>query len=388
MLRTIAFIFIMIVSISSARAQATLNNPALDSLVAACSRSYSSSYALWVDGEEVLSWSKEPGTPLPSYSILKSIASLAIGRLVTDGVLDSIDTTVYRFFPEWKQGYKKLITIRHLLNHTSGIESYESTSSDWEDADNLLQVALCTDLVSPAGTSFYYNNKASLLLLGVIGQISGMKPDRYIEEKIFAPLDIKDYSWEYDSAGNTKGLSTTSEELLKIGRLVLDKGVWNGEQMISEEWIAESLRPGQPYALNCGLLWWIIPEHTEYIVDDLFLEELTQAGIRSELIEKFRQLEGRYTDVNISPEKLSEVFGESWMEYLDEEFYPDFPARSRREYSEKILGYKAEGWLGQYIIIYPEKRIVATRMVEHSGGYLPIRDELRDFEEYVYRVVQ
>ena len=260
--------------------------------------------------------------------------------------------------------------------------------SDWEDARDIVQVALCTDLVSLPGDYFNYNNKASILLLGLIGRASGVEPNKYIEQKIFAPLGITNFEWDFDDAKNVRGLSTTSSELVKIGQLVLDKGVWKGERIVSEEWLDQSLKPAQPYVLNCGLLWWIIPERTEYIVDDTFIEELKGADIPQELIDKFELLRGRYTEVNISNDKLEEVFGKNWEAFLQEEFYPYFPARSRREYSSEVIGYKAEGWLGQYIVIYPEKHIVAARMVENSETYRSGTDEMRDFEKYVYNVVQ
>ncbi len=378
-----------ILVICSAEAQTGLDQPALDSLIAACSDSHSANYALWLDGKPVLSRTDSTTAPLlPCYSVLKSVASLAVGRLMTDGLIRSIDEPVYTFYPEWKQGYRKLITIRHLLNHTSGIESRESTTEDWTEAPDLVQVALCTDLVSPPGEYFNYNNKALFLLLDLIGRASGMRPDKYIGEKIFAPLGITNYRWDYDDKGNTKGLLTTSQELVKIGQLVLDKGMWEGERIISEEWIDLSLQPGQPYVANCGLLWWIIPERTDYIVDDTFIDELRGAGIEETLIDKFELLRGRYTEVNIPEDKLAEVFGKDWAEYLEREFYPYFPARSRREYSPEVIGYKAEGWLGQYIVIYPEKRLVAARMVEYSEDYTSSTDEMREFEKYVRRVVE
>lgn len=380
---------LIVLAACPAYAQTTINQAALDSLAAACKASNSSSYAVWVDGKPVVSWTADNAPELVEcHSVLKSIASLAIGKLITDGKLDSVDTPVYTFFPEWKQGYRKAITIRHLLNHTSGIEFQEATMADWQDASDKVQIALCADLVSLPGDYFSYNNKAFMLLLGVLGRASGIPTHTYIEENIFAPLEISNYQWTFDKVGNTTGLATTSDELVKIGQLLLSEGQWNGTQLIAKEWVALSLQQGQPYVENCGLMWWRIPESTEYIVDDRFLAELEQAGIPELLREKFELLRGTYKDVNIPSEKLAAVFGENWQQYLDKEFYPYFPARSRREYSKNILGYKAEGWLGQYIVVYPNKRIVAARMVQNSNRYNAATDEMRPFEDYVFKVVE
>lgn len=369
--------------------QLTVDQAALDSLVQACEVSHSASFAVWKDGRPLLSRTTPEGqNPLPCHSVLKSIASLAVGKLIADGKLDSVDTPVHMLYPEWNQGFRKSITIRHLLNHTSGLYYTEQIPQDWQPPADQVQFALCADLVSLPGDHFNYNNKAFMLLLGVIGRAAGTDTHRYIEQSILKPLGISDYVWEFDDAGNTVGLSTTSDELVKVGQLVLDRGMWEGRRIVPEGWIDLSMQPGQPYAENCGLMWWRIPENTLYIVDDAFLDELRQAGIPEALLEQFELLRGTYRNVNISEEKLAATFGENWREFLDAEFYPYFPARSRREYSENILGYKAEGWLGQYIVIYPEKGLVAVRMVENTEDYDAVTDEMRDFEKYVFNVVK
>lgn len=369
--------------------QRSVDQSALDSLAQACELSHSASFTVWKDGRPLLSHATTEGeAPLPCYSVLKSIASLAVGKLIADGQLDSVETPVYILYPEWNQGFRKSITVRHLLNHTSGLYYTEQIPEGWQPPADQVQFALCADLVSLPGDHFNYNNKAFMLLLGVIGRAAGTDTHRYIEQSILEPLGITNYTWEFDSVGNTVGLATTSEELVKVGQLVLNRGMWNGKQIIPEDWIDLSMQPGQPYAENCGLMWWRLPENTLYIVDDIFLDELRQAGIPDALLDKFESLRGTYRNVNISEEKLAATFGENWQDFLAKEFYPYFPARSRREYSKNILGYKAEGWLGQYIVIYPEKGLVAARMVKNTDDYDAATDEMRDFEKYVYNVVK
>ncbi len=99
----------------------------------------------------------------------------------------------------------------------------------------MVQIALQADLVSLPGDYFNYNNKAFMLLLGVLGRASGMPTHTYIEENIFAPLEINNYQWTFDKAGNTTGLATTSDELVKIGQLLLNEGQWDGTQLIVKE---------------------------------------------------------------------------------------------------------------------------------------------------------
>lgn len=384
----IALLLILFASTLPAQSQ-NIDRAALNDLEKACTDSHSSSYVVLQNGTPVVSFiAPEAPKRIGCHSVLKSIASLAVGKLIAEGAIDSLDTPVYAFFPEWKQGYRKGITIRHLLNHTSGLLFSESTMDEWSDAPDYLQVALCADLVSLPGDHFNYNNKAFMLLLGLIGRAATMPTHQYFETALFRPLGISNYEWTFDQAGNTTGLMTSADELARIGQLVLEKGMWNGRRLIPAEWIDLSFEPGQPYVANCGLMWWRIPERTTYIVDDAFLGELRQAELPEELIRKFEALKGTYTDVNIDPERLAAVFGHDWQGYLDREFYPYFPARSRREYSAEVIGYKAEGWLGQYIVIVPEKGLVAVRMIDNTEDYAAATDEFRDFERYVYRLVR
>ena len=83
-------------------------------------------------------------------SATKSIVSLAIGRLIDSGKITSLDQPVSDFYPEWKQGRKKLITVRHLLNHTSGIQNPPITTEIYASPD-FVQLALAAELCRRAG---------------------------------------------------------------------------------------------------------------------------------------------------------------------------------------------------------------------------------------------
>ena len=120
----------------------------------------------------------------------------------------------------------------------------------------------------------------------------------------------------------------------------------------------------------------------------LFSKTLENVNLYStEIIAKFEAMKGTYINVNIPSEKLINAFGTDWQVYLNKEFYPFFPVRSRRKYSEKIIGIKAEGWIGQAIVIIPEKHLVATRMIKLSDKYQQGKDELLDFADLVNKVV-
>ncbi len=369
---------------TNAPAQETVDQAALQQLVKACEESHSTGLSIWVDGKPYKNYNFGHDTQqVAAYSAAKSLISLTIGKLITDYKLASIDTPVWRFYPEWKQGLKKTITIRHLLNHTSALEYHDDDPDGWETPD-VIKYALSASLTDTPGHSFWYNDNAVHLLHGIIQKITGMPMDRYITASIFKPMGIVDYSWSHDKAGNPEGLNIAPAELVKIGQLVLNKGKWNGKQLVDAQWLDASLAQGQPFVPNCGLLWWRIPDKIIYTVDDTLLTAFKMAGVNEQFIAKFAQLKGSYENENIPVSKLVAVFGADWLAVLNKELYPYFPTRSRWHLSSNYIGYKAEGWLGQYVIIYPGKNIVACRMIKQ--GDTNSNTEMRDFEKYVYRL--
>jgi CubicO group peptidase (beta-lactamase class C family) len=385
----VLFVAILLLSlpVKNVVGQDRIDQKALNELVEACKRTHSTGLAIWYQGKSFKTYSFDSSNNMAgSYSAHKSLINLAIGKLVTDGQLQSIDSPVYRFFPEWKQGLKKNITIRHLLNHTSGLE-YDQNDPDGWDRPELIQYALATSVVDTPGTRFLYNDRAVDILRGIIKKVTGKTMDQYIKEKFFIPLEIKNYNWVYDSAATPINLIINPAEFVKIGQLTLNSGQWNGKQVVSEGWIKESIAQAQPFVANCGLLWWRIPEKITYIVDEQLMQEFRNAGVSLGFIEQFRKLKGVYENVNITEEKLVAVFGNNWKGILNKELYPYYPRRAKWKMSDNYIGYKAEGWLGQYIVVYPGKQLVACRMIRQGKDYDPSRDEFTDFEKYVYSLI-
>lgn len=195
--------------------------------------------------------------PIETFSVTKSLVSLAVGFLVDEGKLSSLDTPVHRWFPEWRTGTKSRITVRHLLNHTSGL----GTEYAHFPPVDLIEDALATDLVFEPGSDFEYNNRATHLLSGVVARIAGMRTDLYLREKLFQPLGITRYGWLRDQAGNaygSMGFQAHARDLAKIGELLLNRGKWNGRRLLSESWLRLSFAPSQDFEPHCGLLWWLI----------------------------------------------------------------------------------------------------------------------------------
>jgi CubicO group peptidase (beta-lactamase class C family) len=135
------------------------------------------------------------------------VVSLAVGLLLDEGRIKSLDQPVSDFYPEWRQGAKRRITIRHLLTHTSGLQNAQHTSEEIYPSGDFVQLALAAELTSEPGTAGAYNNKAVNLLAGVVEQASGQKLDAYLRERLFTPLGIVAFEWSRDDAGNPHAMS-------------------------------------------------------------------------------------------------------------------------------------------------------------------------------------
>ena len=175
-----------------------------------------------------------------TFSACKSITSLAIGMLIDDGAL-SLTTRVVDLFPDkitavGKLRYKDL-TVKHLLTMTSGAvlnEASSMTETDWVKA-------FFADVpTSKPGREFRYNSLNTYMLSAIVKRVSGQGLCEFLEPRLFAPLGITDYYWETCQEGIEKGgwgLYIGSEDLAKIGQLVLNGGEWNGQRLISEKWL-------------------------------------------------------------------------------------------------------------------------------------------------------
>ena len=193
----------------------------------------------------------------------KFIVNLIVGRLLSTGVIKSLDTPVASYLPEWKQGQKKDITIRHLLDQTSGLEEERT----FVRSNDQLKLALEADILTEPGEVGRYNNAACNVLSAIISSASGKDPEAYMRERVWKRIGMDQTWWRRDAAGNVitdAGIQTTARELARFGLLHLNQGTWKGERILSEEWIEaathertrlaiQGFGEGAPY----GLLWWL-----------------------------------------------------------------------------------------------------------------------------------
>jgi CubicO group peptidase (beta-lactamase class C family) len=207
----------------------------------------------------------------PSYSVAKSFLSALIGIAVDEGYIDSIDDFAYKYFIEWQtEGIdqrKKLITVRHLLQMSSGIlwnEDYNNETNSivqMAESGDFLTFMLNQPMESNPGTFWEYNTGNSALLSGLIQRTTGMNAFQYGMIKMFQTIGIPGIEWGEDDAGLTIGgwgINATLREYAKFGYLFLRNGLWENEQIVPEEWVTISTTPISSNIQYYCLHWWKI----------------------------------------------------------------------------------------------------------------------------------
>lgn len=322
--------------------------------------------------------------PIEAMSATKSIVNLAVCRVIDMGKIKALDQPVCDFYSEWKQGRKRLITVRHLLNHTSGLQNNPIATEIYASAD-FVQFALAADVSDDPGSRFAYNNKAVNLLAGVVERASGMRMDLFIGKEIFEPLGIRNFGWTLDKAGNPHamaGLQIGAIDLAKIGQMMLDERAWQGKQILSKEWVRRSVEPGQPFQPTCGLLWWLISGPMRLAVDDAVVKHFKVRGMTARSLEKLDSLKGKPFEreafwMALGPIVREDEVLKAKLKELNKDLPPLKPIVGGPN-----SGYEAQGYLGQFLIVMPRHRLVAVRQRRYRDGTNPedMKTTFGDFE--------
>lgn len=207
------------------------------------------------------------------HSVGKSITSACVGIAVDQGFIESIDQSIFDYLPDYDHlntAGKNEITIEHLLTMSAGLAwdewgtSYANENNDvinlWVDCEDPIACILAKPLVSQPGTAFTYSGGNIILLGEIIRNATGLDIEAFSWQYLFDPLDITTPPWQWINqtgvvftAGDQR---LTPREMLKIGVMYLDGGVWSGQRILSEGWVENSANPfGGPgnQWLNSGL---------------------------------------------------------------------------------------------------------------------------------------
>ncbi|MBW2367270.1 MAG: serine hydrolase [Deltaproteobacteria bacterium] len=187
-------------------------------------------------------------------SATKSLTSALIGIAINKGFIQSVDQPIFELLPEYSDLFteeKKRITLRHLLEMSSGLEwrdwrtvenpdsSFDEINASSDSVAYILNQALLTE----PGDVFFYNTGSSHLLSAILRFRTGTSTLEFAGEHLFEPLGITDYMWEDLPPGVHKGgwgLSLRPLDMAKFGELFLNKGRWEDVQLISRDWVEKS----------------------------------------------------------------------------------------------------------------------------------------------------
>ncbi len=208
-------------------------------------------------------------------SVTKSITSLLLGIAIDQGFIESVNDPISKYVkhPVPKKNLdqrKEAITIRHLLTMSTGLDcnDWDKHSKGQEDRvyrkKDWLQYFLDLPVVHEPGTVSNYCTMGQVFATEIIHQSSGMTIDRFAERYLFGPLGSTNVRWGHTSGKevipSAQRLYMTSRDMAKIGQLILNKGMWNGQPLVSEAWIATSTTAKTKIAaVDYGFLWWNLP---------------------------------------------------------------------------------------------------------------------------------
>lgn len=255
-----------------------------------------------------------------SFSMAKPFVSTLIGIAIDEGKIKSENDFIIDYLPEFKDkiGWKK-ITIKNLLQHTSGIRFTDSELDPASDnaefywGDNLRKRMINITLECPPNTKFRYSSENTLLLGYIIEKVTGGTISKYLEDKIWKPLGMEaPASWSLDRKDD-KAIEKTfcclqarAIDFAKLGRLYLNEGNWNGKQIVSKKWVEYSTH-SDPSGNNKHFYnnnWGIGPlKYGSYFAVGLFGQYLYMYPEKNIIIVRFGDTEASY-----HPNYWQEVF--------------------------------------------------------------------------------
>ncbi len=207
----------------------------------------------------------------------KSITALLMGIAIEQGLVEDVEQKVYDFFPPDRFDYSiteehRQMRIKDLLMMSSGLDADTDNPDSpgfawqWVRRDDWLTYVLNLPMAFTPGDNWVYNDATCFLVGAIIEETSGMSLAEFAELHLFHPLGIKEYYWFSSPQGRTSAMGNlyiSAYDLAKIGQLVLQKGEWQGEQLIPASWVEELSSPKitndllQTFTEAYGYFWYI-----------------------------------------------------------------------------------------------------------------------------------
>jgi CubicO group peptidase (beta-lactamase class C family) len=199
-----------------------------------------------------------PDRPQLLYSLSKSFTGTAAAFAAAEGLID-LDAPVISYFPEFAGDVtdprSRAMLVRHVATMSSGHLAETLDAARALDPADLVHGFLLLPPDREPGTVFAYNQPTTYTLAAIIQRVTGQSLTDYLRPRLLDPLGIGDVSWARDRAGREigfSGLHATTDAVARLGELYLRDGVWQGERLLPEGWVAEATRAHVPTAGNMG----------------------------------------------------------------------------------------------------------------------------------------
>lgn len=295
----------------------------------------------------------QPDSKIPSFSVAKSFTSTLVGFAIDDGFIKNTSEPIVNYIPELKKGgeaYAK-ITIQDCLDMRSGFDNQENYGGvnmftpmvRMYYGTNLEKEVLNVEFGSEYG-EFNYQSINTQILGMIVERATKKKLYDYLQEKIWQPLGMQhDASWSIDSKKRKTvkafaALNAAPIDFAKLGRLFLNKGNWNGEQLLSKSWVETTTNFDELYQKGYKNQWWAAS------ITKVFQDSTLAAA---------------YKKNNPNVAGVYSNNGYHWV----------------RDYNK---AYVAEGILNQFIFVRPDKNLIIVRM----GDYPEKRIRVSKVESY------
>ncbi|MEU1271172.1 serine hydrolase domain-containing protein [Streptomyces sp. NPDC005799] len=190
-----------------------------------------------------------PGRPHLLYSLSKSFTATAAGIAAGEGLLN-FDEPVISYFPEFEADItdprSRAMLVRHVASMASGHEGETYERAFALDPGEVVRGFLLVPPERDPGTVFAYNQPATYTLAAIVQRVTGQPLTEYLRPRLLDPLGIGEVAWLRDRNGRElgfSGLHATTDAIARLGLLYLRDGVWEGERLLPEGWVAEATRP-------------------------------------------------------------------------------------------------------------------------------------------------
>jgi len=236
-------------------------------------------------------------------SVTKSVNSALIGIAQQQGYITDIDAPAFVLFPEYsvliKDG-KEQIKLKHLLTMSAGFHwnelviPYSNPQNDamvMHQGKDLIRYCLEKSMAKKPGEKFVYHSGLSVILGEILKRSVGVLGDKFAEEYLFKPLGISEYNWPTTHEGLLKtggGLALRPRDMAKFGQLYLNKGKWNGKQVVPEKWVkASTQHQVKTTSGGYGYQWWL----RSFSVNDRQINSFYAIGRAGQFIVVFPELD-------------------------------------------------------------------------------------------------